>query len=152
MKLDPFQFYYASSPSNFQGFLKNLFRDLECQLLILYVDGIVGLAFFVGQYVQCLDMALGLLQWDGLKTKLEKYAFFQEEVKYLVSAMLSLVREYQLTQVQLKQLLIGNGTLMSLFLQFSSYHWHFVEGIAKLATPLHKQVLPQERCLGGPLV
>lgn len=60
-----------------------MFGDQQGQSLLLYLDDIVVYSSSVEQHLQRLEMVLGRLQKEGLKAKLEKCAFFKQEVGYL---------------------------------------------------------------------
>lgn len=77
----PVSLYNTSS--TFQHLMEQLFEDQKCQLLPLYVDDIVVFSSSVSQHLQHLELVLGHLQQDGLKAKMEKCVFFQQEVWYL---------------------------------------------------------------------
>lgn len=63
--------------------MQRIFGDQQGQSLLLYLDDIVVFSSTVHQHLQWLDVVLGWLQQDRLKTKLSKCAFFQPEVHYL---------------------------------------------------------------------
>lgn len=61
-----------------------MFGDQRCQFLLLYLDNIVVFSSLVEQHLQWLEIVLSQLQSEGLKVKLKKYAFFQQEISYFV--------------------------------------------------------------------
>lgn len=89
-----------------------------------------------------MDAALSHLQHEGLKVKLEKYSFFQKEVRYLGH----LISQDGVSTDPSKIAAVAdwphptNVTELMSFLGFASSYRRFVEGFAKLAAPLHRLV------------
>ena len=119
-----------------------MFGDQRFQTLLLYLDDIIIFSSTVDQQLERLEMVLTRLKQEGLKAKLEKCCFFQQQVTYLghvvskdgVStdpAKISAVSEWRRPT---------NVTELRSFLGFASYYRRFVEGFAKLAAPLHRLV------------
>lgn len=75
-------FGLCNTPSTFQWLMQHMFSDQQDQSLLLYLN-IIIFSSSVEQHVQRLEMVLGQLQWEGLKAKAEKCAFFQQQVSYL---------------------------------------------------------------------
>ncbi|KAL0186021.1 hypothetical protein M9458_017691, partial [Cirrhinus mrigala] len=94
------------------------------------------------QHLERLEVVLGRLKREGLKAKLEKCAFFKQQVKYLghVVSSQGVATDPSKVEVVAKWGRPGNVTELSSFLGFASYCRRFVEGFAKLAAPLHKLV------------
>uniref|UniRef100_A0A3B1IT31 Gypsy retrotransposon integrase-like protein 1 n=1 Tax=Astyanax mexicanus TaxID=7994 RepID=A0A3B1IT31_ASTMX len=135
-------FGLCNAPSTFQRLMQRMFGDQQYQSLLLYLDDIIVFSSSVSQHLQRLEVVLGRLQKEGLKAKLEKCVFFQQEVSYLghvissngVStdpAKIEAVAQWQRP---------GNVSELRSFLGFASYYRRFVEGFAQLAGPLHKLV------------
>lgn len=76
-------FGLCNAPSTFQRLMERLFWDQRHQSLLLYLDDIVVFSSSVTQHLERLELVLGRLKREGLKAKLEKCVFFQEQVKYL---------------------------------------------------------------------
>ncbi|KAK3512896.1 hypothetical protein QTP70_028961 [Hemibagrus guttatus] len=135
-------FGLCNAPSTFQRLMERLFGDQQCQSLLLYMDDIVVFSSSVTQHLERLEVVLSRLKREGLKAKLTKCTFFQQEVRYLghvISAKgvstdpskVEAVRQWQRpTRV----------TELRSFLGFASYYRRFVEGFTKLAAPLHRLV------------
>lgn len=88
-------------------------------------------------------MVLGRLQTEGLKVKLAKCAFFQQEVGYLGHVMSSrgFSTDPKKVEVEAEWQTPTTTSELHSFLGFDSYYRRFVEGFAKLAAPLHKLVV-----------
>ena len=156
-------FGLCNAPSTFQRLMERMFGDQRFQTLLLYLDDIIVFSSTIEQQVERLEMVFTRLQQEGLKAKLEKCCFLQQQVSYLghvvskdgVStdpAKISAVSEWR-RPTNVKEL--------RSFLGFASYYRRFVEGFAKLAAPLHRLVAevsgtkkkrgsrePLERCWG----
>ncbi len=76
-------FGLCNAPSTFQRLMERLFGDQQCQSLLLYLDDIVVFSTFISQHLERLEVVLGRLEREGLKARLEKCAFLQQEVRYL---------------------------------------------------------------------
>lgn len=63
--------------------MQRMFANQQGQSPLLYLDDIIIFLSSVEQHLQWLKMVLGRLQREGLKTKAEKCAFFQQQVLYL---------------------------------------------------------------------
>lgn len=76
-------FSLSNTPSTFQRLMQRMFANQQGQSPLLYLDDIIIFLSSVEQHLQWLKMVLGRLQREGLKTKAEKCAFFQQQVLYL---------------------------------------------------------------------
>lgn len=76
-------FGMCNAPGTFQKLMERLFRDQQCQTLLLYLDNVVVFSASIAQHLERLEVVLSWLEREGLKVKLSKCAFFQREVKYL---------------------------------------------------------------------
>ncbi len=135
-------FGLCNAPSTFQRLMERLFGDQQCQSLLLYLDDIVVFSSSVTQHLERLELVLSRLEREGLKAKLSKCMFFQQEVSYLghvISAQGVSTDPSKIEAVKQWQCPKGVTELRS-FLGFASYYRRFVEGFAKLAAPLHRLV------------
>ncbi|XP_063731577.1 retrovirus-related Pol polyprotein from transposon 412 [Eleginops maclovinus] len=135
-------FGLCNAPSTFQRLMERIFGDQHCQSLLLYLDDIVVFPNTVAEHVERLEAVLSHLQHEGLKAKLQKCSFFRPEVSYLGHVI---SREGVSTapgkiEVVSKWQRPNNGSELRSFLGFSSYYRCFIEGFAKIASPLHRLV------------
>ncbi|XP_054872643.1 uncharacterized protein LOC129350363 [Amphiprion ocellaris] len=135
-------FGLCNAPSTFQRLIQWIFGDQQCQSLLLYLDDIVVFSSTVEQHLERLEVVLQRLQQEGLKAKLTKCAFFQQEVRYLGHVVSDKGVSTDPTKVEAVASWPPPSTVTELrsFLGFASCYRHFVEGFAKLAAPLHKLV------------
>lgn len=135
-------FGLCNAPSTFQRLMERLFGDQRHQSVLLYLDDIIVFSSSVQQHLQRLRVVLGRLKTEGLKVKLEKCAFFQEEVSYLGHVISSRGVATDPKKIEAVAQWPHPTTVSELrtFLGFVSYYRRFVEGFAKLAAPLHKVV------------
>lgn len=119
-----------------------MFGDQQGQSLLLYLDDIVVFSSSVTQHLQRLEVFLGRLRKEGLKAKLGKCAFFQQEVNYLghVISAKGVSTSPAKTEAVAKWPRLQHVSELRSFLGFASYYRHFVEGFVTLAGPLHKLV------------
>lgn len=76
-------FGLCNAPSTFQRLMQRIFGDQQCQSLLFYLDDIVVFSGSVKQHLERLGVVLSRLEQEGLKVKLSKCAFFQQQVRYL---------------------------------------------------------------------
>lgn len=135
-------FGLCNAPSTFQRLMQRLFGDQQCQSLLLYLDDIVVFSSSVAQHLQRLEVVLSRLQREGLKAKLQKCAFFKQEVGYLghVISSQGVSTDPSKIDAVAKWPRPRHVSDLRSFLGFASYYRRFVAGFAKLAGPLHKLV------------
>lgn len=135
-------FGLCNAPSTFQRLMQRMFGDQQCQSLLLYLDDIVVYSSSVNQHLQRLELVLGRLHQEGLKVKLEKCAFFQQEVSYLghVISSQGVSTDPRKIEAVANWRRPNHVSELRSFLGFVSYYRRFVEGFAKLAAPLHQLV------------
>ncbi|XP_027133599.1 uncharacterized protein LOC109140921 [Larimichthys crocea] len=135
-------FGLCNAPSTFQRLMQRMFGDQQCQSLLLYLDDIVVFSSSISQHLQRLEVVLSRLQRENLKVKLEKCAFFQKEVRYLghIISNQGVSTDPAKIEAVAKWQRPRHVSELRSFLGFASYYRRFVEGFAKLATPLHQLV------------
>lgn len=135
-------FGLCNAPSTFQRLMQRLFGEQHCQSLLLYLDDVVVFSSTISQHLERLEGVLSRLQQEGLKAKLEKCAFFKQEVGYLghVISSAGVSTDPGKIEAVAKWRRPGQVSELRSFLGFASYYRRFVEGFAKLAAPLHKLV------------
>lgn len=69
-------FGLCNAPSTFQRLMQHLFRDQQCQSLLLYLDDIVVFSSSVEQHLERLEVVLGRLERQGLKPSWRSVCFF----------------------------------------------------------------------------
>lgn len=135
-------FGLCNAPSTFQRLMQRIFGDQQCQSLLLYLDDIVVFSSTFPQHLERLEVVLQRLQQEGLKAKLSKCLFFQQEVSYLGHVISANGVSTDPGKVEVVANWRPPTTIVELrsFLGFASYYRRFVEGFAKLAAPLHRLV------------
>lgn len=135
-------FGLCNAPSTFQRLMQRIFGDQQCQSLLLYLDDIVVFSGSVNQHLERLGVVLSRLEQEGLKVKLSKCAFFQQQVRYLGHVISNQGVATDPSKIEEVSSWPTPTTVSELrsFLGFASYYRQFVEGFAKLAAPLHRLV------------
>ncbi|CAM4713469.1 unnamed protein product [Leuciscus chuanchicus] len=135
-------FGLCNAPSTFQRLMERMFGDQQRQSLLLYLDDIIVYSSSIAQHLERLEVVLDRLRQEGLKARLEKCAFFRQEVRYLghiISAEGVATDPSKIEAVAQWRCPTSVSELRT-FWGFASYYRRFVEGFAKLASPLHKLV------------
>lgn len=136
----------CNSPSTFQRLMERIFGDQSFQSLLLYLDDIIIFSTSFDEHLKRLELVFNRLHSNHLKLKPSKCHFFQREVKYLghvVSASGVATDPDKVKAVAEWKQPATTKELRS-FLGFASYYRRFVEGFAKIATPLHRLVAQVE--------
>ena len=76
-------FGLCNAPSTFQRCMELIFRGLQWQTLLIYLDDIIILSSDMDEHFQHIDEVLKRLQQVGLKLKPSKCEFIKEEILYL---------------------------------------------------------------------
>lgn len=134
-------FGLCNAPSTFQRLMQRIFGDQQCESLLLYLDDII-FSSTIEKHMERLQVVLKRMQQEGLKVKLSKCPFFQQEVHYLGHVISDQGVATDPRKIEAVSDWPLPTTLRELrsFLGFASYYRHFVQGFAKLAAPLHRLV------------
>lgn len=119
-----------------------MFGDQRYHSVLLYLDDVVVFSSFISQHLVRLEEVFSRLERQGLKIKLSKCNFFQEQVKYLghvVSAQ-GVATDPDKVRVVGEWRRPTHLAELRSFLGFASYYRRFVKGFASLAAPLHQLV------------
>lgn len=76
-------FGLCNAPSTFQRLMEQMFGDQHYQSTLLYLDDVIVFSSTVDEHLSRLDLVLWRFQKEGLKVKLEKCNFLQQQVQYL---------------------------------------------------------------------
>lgn len=76
-------FGVRNGPSTFQRLMQAAMGDLIFQIILVYLDDILVYSPTFQKHLQRLEMVLSRLKETGLKVKLEKCHFLQQEVRFL---------------------------------------------------------------------
>ena len=72
-----------NAPSVFQSFGDKIFRDLQGQVVVVYIDDILMYSATRAEHVSLVCKVLGSLLEHDLYARAEKYLFFQQSVSFL---------------------------------------------------------------------
>ena len=135
-------FGLCNAPGTFQRLMERIFGDQSLQSLLLYLDDIVIFSTTFEQHLQRLDLVLGRLRHHQLKLKLSKCCFFRAQVQYLghIVSAAGVATDPEKIRAVADWPTPRTVKELRAFLGFASYYRRFVEGFAKLATPLHRLV------------
>ena len=129
----------TNSPATFQRFMEHVFSDHIFVTLLVYLDDLLLFSKSLDEHFDKLELVFELLRKHGLKLKPSKCHILQPEVKYLGFIVskegistdpekIKAVKEWP-TPCTVKD--------VRAFVAFCSFYRRFVEGFAKLASPLH---------------
>ncbi|XP_073701959.1 matrix-remodeling-associated protein 5 [Garra rufa] len=142
-------FGLANSPSYFQAFVNEVFRDMLNRWVIVYIDDILIFSNTLEEHVQHVRSVLQRLIQHQLYAKEEKCQFHQESITFLgyvispegvamderkVTAVLEWPRPKTLKELQR-------------FLGFSNFYRRFIRNFSTVAAPLTSMVKKGEKHL-----
>ncbi|KAI2647808.1 Transposon Tf2-9 polyprotein [Labeo rohita] len=135
-------FGLANSPSCFQAFINEVFRDMLNRWVIVYIDDILIYSNSYSEHVQHVRAVLRRLIAHQFYAKEEKCAFHQDKISFLgyiisservamdeekVEAVLNWPRPSTLRELQR-------------FLGFANFYHHFIRNFSTVAAPLTAMV------------
>ncbi|KAL0151774.1 hypothetical protein M9458_052925, partial [Cirrhinus mrigala] len=135
-------FGLANSPSFFQAFVNEVFRDMLNRWVIVYIDDILIYSRSYAEHIQHVRAVLQRLIKHQLYTKEEKCEFHQEKIAflgYIISPEGVAMDESKVNAVRnwprpttLKEL--------QRFLGFANFYRRFIRGFSTVATPLSSMI------------
>ena len=131
-------FGLTSAPSTFERLMETIFRGLQWETLLVYLDDIIVFSKDVTTHLPRLETVLQRLQKAGLKLKPADCTFFQTEVTYLGPV----VSEAGISTDPAKVDAVKNWPTpqdksdVRAFVGTCSYYRRFIPGFSELAKPL----------------
>ncbi|KAI2653118.1 Transposon Tf2-6 polyprotein [Labeo rohita] len=135
-------FGLANSPSYFQAFINEVFRDMLNRWVIVYIDDILIYSDSYSEHVQHVRAVLQRLVQHQLYAKQEKCEFHQQSISflgYIISPEGVTMDESKVTAVRdwprpktLKEL--------QRFLGFSNFYRRFIRSFSSVASPLTSMI------------
>ncbi|KAL7281156.1 hypothetical protein ACG7TL_004464 [Trametes sanguinea] len=134
-------FGLSNSPATFQLMMNDLFRDLILKgKVIVYLDDILVFTETLEEHRHVVRQVLQILREQKLSCKPEKCEFEVAETEYLghiIGAGIVKMDPAKVAGVAEWPVPTTKKELQS-FLGFANFYRRFVEGFAKIATPLHR--------------
>jgi transposase InsO family protein len=144
-------FGLCNAPATFQRLINTLFGDLNDQV-IGYLDDLIVFSRDVPSHIKTLNVVLQRLQEAGLKLKLTKCHFLQQEIKFLGH---TINREGIHTQSDKIEAVLNfpqpkTAKNIKSFLGLCSYYRNFVQHFSTIAKPLNNLLKKNAPFVWGP--
>ncbi|KAI2665770.1 Transposon Tf2-9 polyprotein [Labeo rohita] len=135
-------FGLANSPSYFQAFVNDVFRDMLNRWVIVYIDDILIFSNFYSEHIQHVRAVLQRLIQHKLYAKEEKCQFHQESIAFLGYVISPEGVAMDDTKVKAVRDWPRPKTLKELqrFLGFSNFYRRFIRSFSTVAAPLTSMV------------
>lgn len=132
----------CNGPATFQRLMQSTMNDLIFQIMLVYLDDIMVYSQTFQEHLERLEVVFNRLKETGLKVKLEKCHFLQQEVRFLGHQISADGIGTDPEKVNAVKQWPVPSTVKELrsFLGFCSYYRRFIEGFSKIAGPLHDLV------------
>lgn len=129
----------TNSPATFQRFMEHVFSDHIFVTLLVYLDDLLLFSKTVGEHLEKLETVLELLRKHGLKLKPSKCHILKPEVKYLgfVVSKKGISTDPEKIKAVMEWPRPSTVKEVRAFVAFCSFYRRFIEGFAKVASPLH---------------
>lgn len=133
-------FGVCNGPSTFQRCVELIFRGLQWEILLVYLDDIIVMGQNFEDHMRHLDTVFGKLFSHKLKMKPSKCELFQPEVLFLghIVGQNGLRPNPKTIEAVLSWKEPGNVREIRQYLGLCSYYRQYIEGFSHIAAPLTK--------------
>ncbi|KAL0186198.1 hypothetical protein M9458_017868, partial [Cirrhinus mrigala] len=129
-------FGLVNSPSVFQAFVNDIFRDMLNRWVIVYIDDILVFSDTRDQHVQHVRAVIQRLIDNQLHAKFEKCEFHQTATSFLGYVISSEGVAMDKVNAVLKWPQPSNVRELQRFLGFANFYRRFIRGFSTIAAPL----------------
>ncbi|KAL0181246.1 hypothetical protein M9458_023652, partial [Cirrhinus mrigala] len=142
-------FGLANSPSCFQAFVNEVFRDMLNRWVIVYIDDILIYSNSYSEHVQHVRAVLRRLITHQLYAKEEKCAFHQDKVSFLgyIISSEGVAMDERKVEAVLNWPLPSTLRELQRFLGFANFYRRFIRNFSTAAAPLTAMVKKGTSCL-----
>ncbi len=131
-------FGLANSPSVFQAFVNDIFRDMLSQFVIVYINDILIYSDSLDTHVKHVRAVLKRLIQHQLYAKIQKCEFHQTQISFLgyVINFEGVTMDDSKVQAVLNWPKPTTVKELQRFLGFANFYWRFIRNFSMVAAPL----------------
>ncbi|KAI8486535.1 hypothetical protein Bbelb_357700 [Branchiostoma belcheri] len=140
-------FGLSGAPASFQRLMQHCLGDQNLETLLIYLDDIIVFSSNFDDHLARLDLVFTRLRAHGLKLRPNKCHLFKRRVKYLghIVSERGVATDPEKCAVLRDWPVPKTSKQVKSFLGFCSYYRRFVKDFSKIAQPLHKLTIGQNK-------
>ena len=129
----------CNTPATFQRLMQNCLRELSLTYALIYLDDVIVFSRTEEEHLHHLRVVFGRFLEHGLKLKLSKFHFLQDQITFLgheISADGMKPGTANLRAIA-EMAPLKTYTEVRRFTRMTGFFWQFIKGYARIAKPLN---------------